>query len=653
MTEYLDEQGKAKCGVEHAERRRFLAACSAVGLTGTLFPGALLALAARNAAGQASPRETSSTAAAFGAITPEMIGEAAIIAGIKIDDAQRAMMLDGLNNQRDDAAQVRALPLPNSVAPACIFDPVPGGMVLETTKSAMKMSAAPKMAPGAADADAEALAFLTVRELAELVRTRRVSSTTLTKMYLARLKRYDPQLHFVITLTEERALKQAAAMDAELAAGKYRGPLHGIPWGAKDLLAVAGYPTTWGAAGYEQQTFSEDAEVVKRLDAAGAVLVAKLALGALAQGDLWGYPAGSGKAGARCRNPWNSKQGSSGSSAGSASATAAGCVGFALGTETLGSISSPSTRCGATGLRPTFGFVPRTGAMALSWSMDKIGPICRAVEDCALVLSVITGPDQKDLSVQPAAFNWDASFDWKRLRIGYLKSAFDAPTVPELKAPTAGGDAEMEAYKRRVARVQGQAARASYDLKFATAALDVIRNKLGVTLIAVEMPKLPFAAMVPVLEAEGAAAFDELTRSGRDKLLAGQEPFDWPNNFRVARFYPAVDYIQAMRARTLAIQAMHELFGQVDVIVTPSQGVQLTATNLTGYPAVIVPNGLRGEDAPPSPDAGDGALQNAGGPGTPVSLTFLGGLYADARVAAFARAYQDATGFHKLHPKLG
>ena len=441
-------------------------------------------------------------------------------------------------------------------------------------------------------------------------------------------------------------------MDAELAAGKYRGPLHGIPWGAKDLLAVKGYPTTWGAAGYEQQMFDEDAEVVKRLDAAGAVLVAKLALGALAQGDLWGYPAGSGKAGARCRNPWNPKQGSSGSSAGSASATAAGCVAFALGTETLGSISSPSTRCGATGLRPTFGFVPRTGAMALSWSMDKIGPICRAVEDCALVMSVITGPDQKDLSVQPATFNWDAGFDWKRLRVGYLKSAFDAPTLPELKAPTAGGDAEMEAYKRRVARVQGQMARAAYDLKYATAALDVIRSKMGVTLIPGEIPKLPFAAMVPVLEAEGAAAFDELTRSGKDKLLSGQDPFDWPNNFRVARFYPAVDYIQAMRARTLAIQAMHELFCHVDVIVTPSQGVQLTATNLTGYPAVIVPNGLRGNDAPPSPDGGDGALQNAGGPGTPVSLTFLGGLYADARLAAFARAYQDATGFQKLHPPL-
>ena len=249
--------------------------------------------------------------------------------------------------------------------------------------------------PGAStEVNTETLAFLTVRELAELIRAKRVTSTTLTRMYLARLKRFDPKLHCVITLTEERALKQAAAADAEIAAGHYRGPLHGIPWGGKDLLAVKGYPTTWGAAGFETQTFDDDAEIVKRLDAAGAVLIAKLAMGALAQGDLWGYPAESGKPGARCRNPWNLKQGSSGSSAGSASATAAGCVGFSIGTETLGSISSPSTRCGTTGLRPTFGLVPRTGAMALSWSMDKIGPICRSVEDCALVLSAIYGPDR-------------------------------------------------------------------------------------------------------------------------------------------------------------------------------------------------------------------------------------------------------------------
>jgi Asp-tRNA(Asn)/Glu-tRNA(Gln) amidotransferase A subunit family amidase len=627
-----------------ATRRRFLSVCSALGLGQTLLPGALLAMTTQAAQAQADE------AHAPAKITAAMIDSAAAIAGLTIEEGQKAMMLDGLNNQRDDVFEIRKLPLPNSVAPAFVFNPVPGSMTLDTVKKPTRMSAAPdvralmaKMS-GGTDNATEALAFLTVRELAELVRTKRVTSTTLTKMYLARLKRLDAKLHCVITLTEERALKQAAVADAEIAAGKYRGPLHGIPWGAKDLLAVKGYPTTWGAAGYEKQMFDEDAEVVKRLDAAGAVLIAKLAMGALAQGDLW--------FGGRCRNPWNTQQGSSGSSAGSASAAAAGCVGFAIGTETLGSISSPSTRCGATGLRPTYGFVPRTGAEALSWSMDKIGPITRSVEDCALVLSAIYGPDGHDLAVKPAAMNWDAEFDWRKLRIGYIKSAFDAPVMPELKAPTSGGDTEMENYRKRVERMKGGLVRATYDLKYSTDALNAIR-KMGVNLIPVEMPKLPFGAMVPLLEAEGAAAFDELTRSGRDKLLTGQEPFDWPNNFRVARFYSAVDYIQAMRARTLAIAAMDELFRSVDIIVTPSQGAQLTATNLTGQPAVIVPNGLRGPDAPPSPNPRDGAVDNAGGPGTPVSITFLGGLYSDARVAAFARAYQEATGFHKLHPELG
>ncbi|WP_317891072.1 amidase [Edaphobacter bradus] len=452
-------------------------------------------------------------------------------------------------------------------------------------------------------------------------------------MYLARLKRHDPRLHFVITLTEERALKQAAAADKEISAGKYRGPLHGIPWGAKDLLAVKGYRTTWGAAGFEEQRFDYDATVVERLDAAGAVLLAKLSMGALAQGDLW---FGARAGGERTRNPWNQKQGSSGSSAGSASAVSAGCVGFALGTETLGSISSPVTRCGVTGLRPTFGFVPRTGAMALSWTMDKIGPICRSVEDCALVMSSIYGPDGKDRSVKDAAFNWDADFDWKTLRVGYLKSEFEAPKL------AADATAEQKRdYDRRV-----------YDLKYGVAALDALKN-MGVNLIPVEMPTgYHFGDMTPLLEAEAAAAFDELTTSGRDKLLTGQMPFDWPNQFHVARFYSAVDYVQAQRARTMAMEAMAKVFNEVDVIVTPSNGAQLTATNLTGHPAIVVPNGLRGDGAPKPDSEEDGARENVGGPGTPVSLTFLGALYSDARLAALARSYQDTTSFHLMHPKL-
>lgn len=607
------------------DRRSFLAACSAVGLANTLLPGALLALASRPAVGQV----TDGTPAPA-EITSTMLEAAAAIAGITLADEQKKMMLGDLNSQRKSVAAIRGLNLPNSVAPAFVFDPVPPGMALDTVKRPIRISAPAKLE--FASSDLESLAFLPVHDLAGLVKTRKVTSTDMTKMYLSRLKRFDPKLHCVITLTEERALKQAAAADTEIAAGKYRGPLHGIPWGAKDLLAVKGYPTTWGAGGFEQQQFNEDAEVVKRLDAAGAVLIAKLTMGALAQGDLWG-----GKPGVRTRNPWNTRQGSSGSSAGPASATAAGCVGFSIGTETLGSISSPSTRCGVTGLRPSFGLVPRTGAMALSWTMDKIGPICRSVEDCAIVLSAIYGPDGRDLSVQRAAFNWDANFDWKRLRIGYLKSAFDVDAEPIRPDAT---EAQTAARERR-----------AYDMQYLTASLAALR-KMGVSLIPIEIPKFPFSDITPVLEAEAAAAFDDLTRSGRDALLAGQSPGDWPNAFRVAHFYSAVDYIQAMRARTLAIAEITKLFDTVDIIVTPSQGIQLTATNLTGHPAVIVPNGVRGDDAPKPVSDEDGSLQNAGGPGTPVSLTFLGALYSDARLAAFARAYQEATGFHRLHPQL-
>jgi Asp-tRNA(Asn)/Glu-tRNA(Gln) amidotransferase A subunit family amidase len=374
------------------------------------------------------------------------------------------------------------------------------------------------------------------------------------------------------------------------------------------------------------------------------VLVAKFTLGALAMGDKW--------FGGRTRNPWNPAQGSSGSSAGSASAVAAGCVAFAIGSETLGSISSPSTRCGDTGLRPSFGFVPRTGAMALSWTMDKLGPICRTVEDCALVLDVIHGPDGKDISTVRAAFNWDANFDWRTLRVGYLKSEFDPAPPLELK-PAAPNETAEEQKKREDSNAEAQAGRArrDYDRRYEQAALAALA-KMGVNLIPVELPKLPWDSMVPLLTAEAAAAFDDLTMSGRDHLLTEQGIEDWPNDFRVARLYPAVEYIQANRARTLAIRQFAELFSQVDIIVTPTTDAQLIATNLTGNPAVILPNGFRGPDAPIPPVIDDGDHDDIGGPGTPVSLTFLGGLYQDAKVAVFAAAYQEATGFHKLHPRL-
>lgn len=625
------------------DRRSFLAVCTKLGVVSPLFPGALFTLASQ---AQAAPDSGSGNndAPKLPPVTAAMIDQAAALAGVVIAPEQKAAMLEGLTQQRDGYASIRALHIANAVAPAFVFDPLAPGAVVDRDRRAMHISKAPAVhhAPG----NLEDLAFSTVRELAEYVRTKKVSSVALTEMYLARLKRYDPLLHFVVTLTEDRAMTQAREADKEMAAGKYRGPLHGLPWGAKDLLAVKGYPTTWGAGGFEHQQFDDDATVVKRLDEAGAVLVAKTTLGALASGDKW--------FGGRTRNPWNPKQGSSGSSAGSASATAAGCVAFAIGSETLGSLSSPSTRCGTTALRPTFGYVPRTGAMALSWTMDKLGPICRSVEDCAIVFSSIYGPDQHDLATKDAAFNWNAEFDWKQLRIGYFDKEFDAAPqkeAEEAKAPASETDEEK---KKRETRQRAQAAaraRRAYDRRFDTAALDKL-HAMGVNLIPIELPKLPYDAMTALLEAEAAAAFDDLTMTGKDKLLTEQGPYDWPNLFRTARFYPAVEYIQANRARSLAIAEWTRLFEKVDVIVTPTPGIQLVATNLTGHPAVILPNGLRGSDAPMPPETDSGFDDNIGGPGTPVSLTFLGGHFQDAKLCSFARAYQQASGFADLHPKL-
>ena len=568
------------------DRRTFLGYFSAIGLGGTLLPGVLWS---RVAGGEE--------------ITVATIACAEEIAGLKFSDEQRQQMVDGLKNQESQIEQLHAVKLDNSVAPAVIFDPVPPGVTLPlpTRHTSVRSRPTPRGVPR----DLEELAFLPVTELAELVRRRKVTSTQLTEMYLARLKRYDPVLKAVITLTEDRARRQARAADEEIARGHYRGPLHGIPWGAKDLLAVKGYKTTWGAGPYRDQVIDADATVVQRLDAAGAVLVAKLTLGELAQGDIW--------FGGTTKNPWNVAQGSSGSSAGPASAASAGLVGFAIGTETLGSISSPSTRNGVTGLRPTFGRVPRTGAMALSWTMDKIGPIARSVEDCALVLEAIYGPDNMDRTVKDIPFNWDASLKATSLRVGYNKTAFELPERNDKNQLQHGTK------------------------RFDDAALDVLR-KLGVKLIPVELPEMPYGAMRLVLRAEGAAAFDELTRSGRDKELVQQTPNDWANTFRTARFIPAVDYVNANRARTLAMLAWHSLFEKVDVIVTPTNvGSQLTATNLTGHPAVILPSGCR--------DTSDTDKTQV-----PVSLTFLGGLYQEAKLLTVAKAWQDATDFHLKHP---
>ncbi len=642
------------------DRRAFLHACTQAGVASPLLPGILFTLAsqAQEPAPGANPEAKPPDAETEQPkITAEMIDQAAALAGVgPFTDDQKKMMLDGLNDQRSGFDPIRALNLPNSVPPAYVFHPL--GAAKESQEPACVTLPSSSRETVAIDcvgndclkqvtgpARIADLAFMTVGELAPLLEARKITSLALTQMYIERLKRYNAKLYFMITLTEERALKQAKQADEEIAAGKYRGVLHGIPWGAKDLLAVKGYPTTWGAGGFEHQSFDEDATVVQRLDAAGAVLVAKFTLGALAMGDKW--------FGGRTRNPWNPAQGSSGSSAGSASAVAAGCVAFAIGSETLGSISSPSTRCGCTGLRPTFGRVPRTGAMALSWTMDKLGPICRSVNDAYLVLLAIAGPDGKDLSAAPLEFTPEPSIDWRKLRIGYFKSAFDAQ--PPLKLMEAAPNETADEKKKREdanAEMQAERARRDYDRKYDLAALDKLKA-MGIQLVPVDLPKLPWRAMVPLLTAEAAAAFDDLTRSGRDKLLTEQGPEDWPNDFRVARLYPAVEYIQANRARTLAVRQMSALFEQVDVIVTPTVEDQLIATNLSGHPALILPNGLRGDDAPKPPAIDTGDEDDIGGPGTPVSLTFLAGHYQEAMLVAFAGAYQQATGFEKVHPDLG
>jgi Asp-tRNA(Asn)/Glu-tRNA(Gln) amidotransferase A subunit family amidase len=417
-------------------------------------------------------------------------------------------------------------------------------------------------------------------------------------MYLGRLRRLDPVLHAVITYTEERALEQAERADREIAAGRYRGPLHGIPWGAKDLLAVRGYPTTWGSPIFKEQVFDEDATVVERLEKAGAVLVAKLSLGELARGDVW--------FGGMTRNPWNLEQGSSGSSAGSAAATVAGGVAFGIGSETLGSIVSPSTRNGATGLRPTFGRVSRHGAMTLCWSLDKLGPLARSAEDCALVFEAIHGPDGKDATVVDRPFVWNPGLDVKKLRVGYARSLFEQKPA------------------------EGQEEWHDLDL----AALEALRG-LGVELRPIELPKeLPIDALRVILTAEAAAAFDELTRSGQDDRMVQQTENAWPNSFRQGQTVPAVAYIQANRVRTLLMREMDRLFADLDACVVPTfAGSGILLTNLTGHPAVVVPDGFRKD-------------------GTPTSLTFLGRLYGEAEALALARAFQEATGFHLRHPEL-
>jgi Asp-tRNA(Asn)/Glu-tRNA(Gln) amidotransferase A subunit family amidase len=552
----------ARTDAKKQTRRRVLKALAGLGIGSAVFQRALAAQA-----------EKSSD------VTADMIQQAEWIAGLELSEADRKSTAGAVNRELDNFRQLRAVPLENSDVPAVLFHPAPW---LAPNRNNERGTVRPseQAAPMRPESEEE-LAFLPVTELAALIRTRQISSVELTKLYLKRLQQFDPALLCVVTLTEELAIKQAERADREIAAGRYRGPLHGIPWGAKDLISVRGYKTTWGAPHYQDQSFDVTATVADKLESAGAVLVAKLSLGALAMGDRW--------FGGKTRNPWNTKQGSSGSSAGSASATAAGLVGFALGSETLGSIVSPCRRCGTSGLRPTFGRVSRNGCMSLSWSMDKIGPITRSVEDCALVFGALHGFDGLDPTAVDRPFHWPSQRNVRTLKVGYFENDKPVAERPELQVLT----------------------------------------KIGVKLIPVKLPdKYPVGALTTILDTEAAAVFDEITRKGITEGLNS-----WPRIFRLGQFVPAVEYLRANRIRRLLMDEMKTLMADIDLYV---DGNDLGVTNLTGHPTVVLPNGFRKRDDVE----------------TPTSITFTGRLYGESELLAVAHAYQQATGHHLKHPPM-
>lgn len=522
-------------------------------------------------------------------ISETAVREAQSLLGLDFTSSERSLMLPSLERHRQDYHALRQFPLSNGVAPALVFDPIPRNFRFESRQNPLRWT---KYSAAKLDATGDNLAFATVGELGALLRARVVTSEQLTRLALERLHRFNPTLKCVVTFLDTSAMATARQLDLELRSGKDRGPLHGIPYGAKDLLAVKGIPTTWGAAPYTNQVFDFDAAVVQRLQQAGAVLVAKLTLGELAMGDTW--------FGGMTRNPWNPVAGSSGSSAGSASAVSAGLVPFAIGTETVGSIVSPSTVCGTTGLRPTFGRVSRAGAMALAWSSDKIGPMARSAEDCARVFSVLHGADPADPVSRSLPFNYDARRKLKGLRIGYLRADIES----------------------------GELNRTNN-----LATLEVLRQ-LGATVIPIEIPKFPIRQMMWIIDVEAAAAFDSLTRSNADDQLAQQGAGNWPNIFRAARFIPAVEYVQANRVRQSLIESVAKVFESIDALVAPPwEGRSIQWSNLTGHPSVVVPNGIK---------SGSNAA----------SITFIGKLYGEGTILEIAKAYQQATSYHQQRPPL-
>jgi Asp-tRNA(Asn)/Glu-tRNA(Gln) amidotransferase A subunit family amidase len=593
-------------------RRRFMAHFTGLGLGATLVPGVLWARMQDAGADR---------------VTAAMVADALKLSGIDLSDEERDALVRSANQNLSRFEEFRKIQIPNDVSPPFHFSAIVPGIDVDKTRRPFRLSGAPSVRR---PANLEDLAFWPVRHLAELVRTRRVSSVDLTTMYLGRLHRYQPRLNFVVTFLDDLAMAQAKQADTEIASGRYRGPLHGIPWGAKDIISVKGYKTTWGTQPLENQILDYDASVVEMLREAGAVLVAKLTTGELAAGDRW--------FGGQTMSPWDPAVGSSGSSAGPSSATAAGCVGFAIGTETSGSILSPSARCGLAGMRPTFGRISRHGVMALSWTQDRLGPICRYAEDCAIVMQAIARPDGRDMSVSDVPFNWDAQFDIRRLRVGYIKESFDDIANADAKA---NADATLAAMR-----------------------------KLGVP-DPVPMTIPAFTTSVGGLGVESAAYFDQMMRAGKMEGARG-------GSRRSAWLTPAVEYLQSQRIRMLMMMQLAEATANLDVYLVGSNNTggspgrgggrrggepdpaaagrrgggargggggrgrggtppgptqrHFQMANLAGYPAINVPNGFASN-------------------GQPTNVTFYARPFGEQGLIALAKAYQDAAGFHLRRPE--
>lgn len=523
-------------------------------------------------------------------VNPTNIASAEKLIGLNFSAAQRDSMQDGLKDYLRDYGYFHRMVPHNNLPMAMDFDPVLPGMKFPVRQDPINWKIPLNVSLPANRND---LAFYSILQLASLLKHKKISAVELTRFFLDRLKKYGDTLHCVISLTPEIAMAQAESADRDLARGIYRGPLQGIPYGLKDLFAVSGTYTTWGTPPYRDQQIPEDAFVYTQLRKAGAVLVAKLSMGELAMDDVW--------FGGMTRDPWDLQRGSSGSSAGPASATTAGLVAFSIGTETWGSIVAPSAVCGATGLRPSFGSVSRSGAMTLAWSSDKIGPICRSAEDDAIVFAAIHGTDGLDRAARNIPFNYRESIPLSKLRIAYAKNFID--TLPD----------------------SSPVKRVLFELKQA-----------GATLIALDFPEIPHTSAVlgTIVGVESAAAFEELTLSHQDSLMVQQYKYSWPNLFRTSHFIPAVEYIEACRIRYRMMLQADSILDSYDVIVVPTYtGDQLALTNLTGHPVVILPDGFDNQ-------------------GLPESITFVGSLFGEARLLAAAKDYQDATPYNNHHPAL-